>query len=58
MNPGTKVTITMPPLAGTWRRMSSGTFRGTSVSARADECEKITGAAETRMASAIVAGDT
>ena len=37
--------------------MSSGTLRGTSVSARADECEKITGACDTRSAAAIVAGD-
>ena len=37
--------------------MSSGTLRGTSVSARADECEKITGAVVTRSASSIVAGD-
>ena len=43
--------------SGSARRMSSGTLRGTSVTARADECEKITGAADTRSASAIVAGD-
>jgi hypothetical protein len=33
-------------------------LRGTSVMARAEECEKITGAAETRMASLMVPGDT
>ena len=38
--------------------MESGTLRGTSVSARADECEKITGDADTLRASLIVAGDT
>ena len=34
-NPGTNVTITTPPFFGSCRRMSSGTLRGTSVSARA-----------------------
>ena len=36
--------MTTPPFCGSSRRMSSGTLRGTSVSARADECEKMTGA--------------
>ena len=58
MKPGTKVTITTPPFFGSCRRTASGTLRGTSVSARADECEKITGAAETRSASSMVSGDT
>ena len=34
--------------------MSSGTLRGTSQIARAEECEKITGACDTRSASSIV----
>ena len=37
--------------------MSSGTLRGTSQIARADECEKITGACDTRSASSIVPSD-
>ena len=55
---GRKVTITTPPFPVTRRSTSSGTLRGTSVSARADECEKITGASLTRSASSIVSGDT
>ena len=58
MKPGTKVIITTPPFFGSWRRTASGTLRGTSVTARADECEKITGAVDTRSASSIVSGDT
>ena len=58
MNPGTNVTITTPPLAGSRLRIESGTFRTWSVSARADECEKITGALVTSSASLMVAGDT
>ena len=58
MKPGTKVIITTPPFFGSCCRMASGTLRGTSVTARADECEKITGAAETRSASSIVSGET
>ena len=42
--PGTKVTITTPPFPGSSLRMSSGTLRTTSFTARDDECEKITGA--------------
>ncbi len=38
--------------------MASGTLRGTSFTARADECEKITGASLTRIASSIVPGET
>ena len=37
MKPGTNATITTPPLAGSRRRISSGTFLGTSSIARADE---------------------
>ncbi len=58
MNPGTNVTITTPPFCGISARTSSGTFRGTSQRARADECEKMTGARVTRSASCIVAGAT
>ena len=50
--------MTTPPLPGTRRRISSGTLRGWSVTARAPECEKITGASATSSAAAIVAGDT
>ena len=56
--PGTNVTITTPPFFGSICRTLSGTLRGTSFTARADECEKITGACETRIASSIVSGDT
>ncbi len=40
--------MTTPPFFGSIRRMLSGTLRGTSLIARADECEKITGACDTR----------
>ena len=58
MKPATNVTMTTPPLSSAARRMSSGTLRFTSQSARAEECEKITGAFETRSASSIVPSDT
>ena len=58
MNPDRKTAITTPPLAGTSRRMSSGTLRGWSVTARAPECEKITGASVTSSAARIVPGET
>ena len=58
MKLGTKVTITMPPLGPTRLRISSGTSRGTSSRARAEECEKMTGASETRSASSIVSTET
>src|SRR5690606_14192543 len=48
MKPGTKVTITMPPLPAIWRSTASGTLRGWAVTARAEEWEKITGAEDTR----------
>ena len=54
----TNVTITTPPLVGSRRKMESGTLRGTSAIARADEWEKMTGASVTLSASLIVAGDT
>ena len=43
-NAGTKVTITTPPFLGSRCRIESGTLRGCSVSARAEEWEKMTGA--------------
>src|SRR5215216_3415914 len=57
-NGGTKVTMQTPPLPASAPRISSGTLRGTSHNARADEWEKITGAAVTRSAARIVAGAT
>jgi hypothetical protein len=45
-----------PPFCGSFARISSGTLRGTLHRARADECEKMTGAFETRRAAAIVSG--
>ena len=44
----TNVTITTPPFRGSSRRMLSGTFRGTSQTALAEECEKMTGASVMR----------
>ena len=41
---GTNVTMHTPPLAASRRSTSSGTLRGLSISARAEEWEKITGA--------------
>ena len=58
MKPGTNVTITTPPFFGSICSTLSGTLRGTLHSALADECEKITGASLTRIASSIVSGDT
>ncbi len=55
--PGTKVTMTTPPFSGRRRSTSSGTLRGWSVTARADEWEKITGASVTSRTSCIVSGD-
>jgi hypothetical protein len=52
----TNVTITTPPFCGNFCKISSGTLRGTLQTARADECEKITGACATRNASLIVLG--
>ena len=57
-NEVTNVTITTPPLRGSSARMESGTLRGWSTIARAEECEKITGASLTRRASLIVPGET
>ena len=53
---GTNVIMTTPPLAGSAASTSSGTSRTWSVSARHDECEKITGARETSSASRMVVG--
>ena len=57
-NPDRNTAMTIPPLAGTLRRISSGTLRGWSVTARAPECEKITGASATSSAAAIVVAAT
>ena len=54
----TKVTITTPPFAFIRASTASGTFRGWSHSARAEEWEKMTGASETRSASSIVSSET
>jgi hypothetical protein len=54
--PGTKVTITTPPLAGSSASTSSGTLRGCGLSAKALEWEKMTGARLAAIASFIVAG--
>lgn len=58
MNFGTKVAIATPPLAGSSASTSSGMLRGWSQTARAEECEKITGASETASASRIVVAAT
>ncbi len=58
MKPGTKVTMTTPPSSDIARSTLSGTLRGWSVTARADEWEKITGASDTRMASTMVSSET
>ena len=52
------MTITTPPFAFIFARTASGTFRGWSQSARAEEWEKMTGASETRSASSIVSSET
>ena len=50
--------MTTPPFAASSFNTSSGTLRGWSSSARADECEKITGAFDTASAAFIVDGAT
>ncbi len=57
-NFGTNVTIATPPLPGSSSSTSSGTLRGWSHTARADECEKITGATEVASAARIVVAAT
>ena len=57
-NFGTNVAIATPPLAGSRSSTSSGMLRGWSQTARAEECEKITGAALTRSASRMVSAAT
>jgi hypothetical protein len=52
--PGTNVTMQTPPLSASRASTSSGTLRGLSQSARAEEWLKITGAAATSSASRIV----
>ena len=56
--PATNVTMHTPPLAGRRRRISSGTLRGTSQMARADEWLKMIGASLASSASAMVLGAT
>src|SRR5947207_12956146 len=56
--PGTNVTMQTPPLLASRDSTSSGTLRGESQSARAEEWLKITGAAATSSTSRIVSGDT
>src|SRR3954469_14065664 len=51
---GTNVTMTTPPFCRSAVRMLSGTSRGLSTTARAEEWEKITGAFDTRSAAAMV----
>ncbi len=55
---GQKFTITTPPFLATSERMSSGTLRGWSTSARADEWENMTGASVTASAARMVSGAT
>ncbi len=50
--------MTTPPLAGRRFRTSSGTLRAWSISARALEWEKMTGARVAERASCIVLGET
>ena len=47
-----------PPLPASRASTSSGTLRGWSHTARAEECEKITGASVTSSASRMVSADT
>ena len=53
----TKVIMMTPPFFGRRRRMSSGKFRVTSVSARQDECEEMSGASDVSRAWAITSGE-
>ncbi len=53
-----KLTITTPPFFGTRASTSSGTLRGVGESARALECEKMTGASAMSSTSFIVSADT
>src|SRR5438046_6945977 len=56
--PGLKFTMTIPPVLGTSLRIESGTSRAWPVSARAEECENMTGARVVWSASDIVASLT
>src|SRR5438034_250913 len=56
--PGLKFTMTIPPFLGTSLRIESGTSRAWPVSARAEECENMTGARVVWSASDIVASLT
>ena len=55
---GMKFTITTPPFLPMRASTSSGTLRTWSLTARALECEKITGASLTSRASCIAFGET
>ena len=55
---GTNVTMHTPPLSARRASTSSGTLRGWSHSARAEECEKITGAWVVSRAARMVSADT
>ncbi|MDQ0813039.1 hypothetical protein QFZ63_004753 [Streptomyces sp. B3I7] len=55
---GTNVTIATPPLPGSRSSTSSGMLRGWSQTARAEECEKTTGAEVVSSAARMVAGAT
>ena len=57
-NDGTNVTITTPPFFGNRLRIESGTLRGWSTIARADECEKMTGDSVTSSALLMTLGET
>ena len=55
---GTKVIMTTPPFLARRESTSSGTLRGWSVTARALEWEKITGASDRSSTCRITAGET
>ena len=57
-NLGTKVTMQTPPCVLSRARTSSGTLRGWSQTARAEECEKITGASLVSRAARMVSAET
>src|SRR5450756_412412 len=57
-NSGTNVTMQTPSLSRRVSSTSSGTLRVVSQTARADECENITGTSLTRRASRMVSAET
>jgi hypothetical protein len=58
MKNGTNVTMHTPPFPASRLSTSSGTLRGLSQRASAEECEKITGARDASRAACIVDGET